>query len=106
MADRASNGHFLKGHAPTFFHHKPGTIVGRPKEVKTRVKDALSVVEDSMPDIIAAELACALDPTNKDCHDARKYLMDRIYGRAKERVRLEGELTIESLVRRVVDQVS
>ncbi len=33
-----------------------------------------------MPEILKAELDCALDPSDPDSHDARKYLINRIYG--------------------------
>ncbi len=94
-------GRLLPGHISIFHHHKPGTLVGRPKLVKAQVKDALAVAEQSMPAILAAMQRRALDDTHRDCQRAAEYLCDRIYGKAVQPASGDGAerlLTYRALI--------
>ena len=58
-----------------------------------------------MPQILAAMQARALDSNHRDSQRAAEYLCDRIYGKPNQPLKLGGELQVENLVRRVVNQV-
>ncbi len=79
---RDEQGRFVKGHPP--LRAKPGVLCGRPRETKRQVKDALALAEDAMPDIILEMIRRAQDPQDRESQRAAEYLIDRIYGRAKQ----------------------
>jgi hypothetical protein len=91
---RNEAGHFVKGHPD--FVKAAGVKAGRPKEMKRQVKDALAIAQDAMPQIIASMIVRAQGgtpdapvPLNIQ-QQAAEYLMDRIYGRAKQQTELTG----------------
>lgn len=80
-----SKGRFVKGHPP--LSTLPGRNRGvRPKALTTKVKDALQIAQDAMPQLIQAMLKDARDPNisanvRQQC---REYLIDRVYGKANQ----------------------
>ncbi len=75
---------FLKGHAP--FISSDANKIGRPRSMKTEVRDALKIAQDAMPGIILAMIARTTDPSVPVSvrQAASEYLCDRIYGRANQ----------------------
>ena len=80
-------GRLKKGHPPTFTGFKPGQNVGgAPKSLKTKIKDALKIAEDAMPQLYLDMIKDAQDPNAsiRDRQMCREYLSDRIYGKANQ----------------------
>jgi hypothetical protein len=81
-------GRFAPGHKPIISNRVTGnTGGGRPKLLKTEVKDALKLAADAMPDIIARMIERASGRSGCDTKTeqaAAEYLIDRIYGKANQ----------------------
>lgn len=90
------SGKFVQGHPSMFHAHKPGHNAGRPKALKAQVKDALTIAEDAMPQIIAVMIERANSPHDKDSQRAAEFLVDRIYGKAT--LPVVGEMKVYNVV--------
>ena len=75
-------GRLLPGHH--LFGLDKGIVNGKKRTPKRLVKDALALVEDAMPQILAAMQARALNPRDRDSQRAAEYLCDRIYGKPSQ----------------------
>ena len=69
---------------------------GRKKTLKGKVKDALAIAEDAMPEIIAA----LTEQAKNGNIQAASILLDRIYGKPTERHEISGNLNISELVKK------
>ena len=78
-----SKGRFKKGHKAIITPVKPGEKRGHPKSMETKVRDALQIAEDAMPQLYLDMIRDAQDPNAsiRDRQMCREYLSDRIYGR-------------------------
>ncbi len=82
---RNEKGHFIKGHP--FLKPKPGHKNGRPKTIAGQVRDALSLIDDAMPEILKsmADRACGREECPAAVRQAAsEYLCDRIYGKPNQ----------------------
>ena len=87
-------GRLLPGHAPMFFNHKPGSGAGRPKSLKTKVRNALAIAEDKLPQMFLDEIGIAEVMRAKALagdikaaavfHEIRRDFTDRIYGKPSQ----------------------
>lgn len=93
MADRDTKGRWLKGHQ---FTKTTGIKSGRKKTIAGKVRDALAIAEDAMPEIIEQMIARAKNPEDKESQRAAEYLIDRIYGKARQALDARVE-SIESI---------
>ncbi len=78
MVGRDAKGRMVAGHP--FIPAKPGHKNGRPKAYVTKVKDALLLAEEAMPEIIAIMIEKAKAGDVR----AGEYLCDRIYGKPNQ----------------------
>src|SRR4030042_5257275 len=102
---RNNKGQFLKG-SPGINHRKPGDNPGgRPKTVKGLTRDALALAEDAMPKIIQGMIRDALDekiPANVR-QQCREFLVERIYGKANQPIKLDNKEAILTFVFHLAD---
>ncbi len=82
VAIRDKKGRLVKGHP--FLKSQNGIKNGAKKTLKGKVRDALQIAEDAMPQIILGMIARANG--GEDCpaavrQAASEYLCDRIYGK-------------------------
>jgi hypothetical protein len=91
---RNEKGQFLKG--SSLFGKSKGIKNGRKKSIAGEVKDALSLAQDAMPDIIRQMIKRAKGgvecPVNVQ-QQAAEFLFEYIYGKAKQPI--AGEFKIQ-----------
>ncbi len=77
-------GRMKKGHP--FIGNRNGIKNGAKKTISGKIKDALSIAEDIMPQLYLDMIRDAQDPNAsiRDRQMCREYLSDRIYGRPNQ----------------------
>ena len=102
ITGRTAKGTFAPGHhLSANLKRLTGQKVGRPKSIAGKVRDALQIAQDAMPQLIQAMISRAqgIEPDGTSVpmavrQAATEYLCDRIYGKPNQPLTGSGGLVI------------